>query len=62
MLHSVNSYLNVCCFVSFMTLADTEQTLVIILRDLAQRFPQELQNAVMSLPNEMSTKLRTALG
>lgn len=41
---------------------DTEQTLVIILRDLAQRFPQELQNAVMSLPNEMSTKLRTALG
>ncbi|XP_075684981.1 importin-4 [Rhinoderma darwinii] len=40
---------------------DTEQTLVILLRNLAQRFPQELQNAVMSLPDEMSSKLRTAL-
>ncbi|XP_044129078.1 importin-4 [Bufo gargarizans] len=41
---------------------DTEQTVVILLRDLAQRFPQELQSAVMSLPEEMSSKLRAALG
>ncbi|XP_069817764.1 importin-4 isoform X2 [Dendropsophus ebraccatus] len=41
---------------------DTEQILVILLRNLAQRFPQELKNAVMSLPDEMSSKLRTTLG
>ncbi|XP_056381767.1 importin-4 [Hyla sarda] len=41
---------------------DTEQILVILLRNVAQRFPQELQNAVMSLPDETSSKLRTALG
>ncbi|KAM3940229.1 importin-4 isoform 1-T2 [Leptodactylus fuscus] len=41
---------------------DTEQTIIILLRNLAQHFPQELQNAVMSLPNEISSKLHTALG
>ncbi|CAN2390731.1 ribosomal protein import into nucleus [Pristimantis euphronides] len=41
---------------------ETEQTIVILLRNLSQRFPQELQNAVMSLPDELSSKLRTVLG
>ncbi|XP_066460134.1 importin-4 isoform X2 [Eleutherodactylus coqui] len=41
---------------------ETEQTLIILLRNLVQRFPQELQNAVMSLPDDKSSKLRAALG
>ncbi|XP_073431462.1 importin-4 isoform X2 [Dendrobates tinctorius] len=40
---------------------DTEQTILLLLRNVAQRFTQELQNALMSLPDEESSKLRTTL-
>ncbi|XP_069618553.1 importin-4 [Ranitomeya imitator] len=40
---------------------DTEQTILLLLRNVAQHFPQELQNAMKSLPDEESSKLRTAL-
>ncbi|XP_075067258.1 importin-4 [Mixophyes fleayi] len=40
---------------------DTEETVVMLLRNMAQSFTQEFQNAVMSLPAETSTKLRSAV-
>nr|DBA22463.1 TPA: hypothetical protein GDO54_013489 [Pyxicephalus adspersus] len=41
---------------------DTEEALVHILRNMAQHFPQELQNTLASLPAEVSSKFRPALG
>ncbi|XP_018412184.1 PREDICTED: importin-4 [Nanorana parkeri] len=41
---------------------DTEEALVMLLRNMAQNFPQELQNALVSLPAEASSKLHSALG
>ncbi|XP_073527135.1 importin-4 [Phyllobates terribilis] len=40
---------------------DTELTILILLRNVGRHFPQELQNAMMSLPDEKSSKLRLAL-
>lgn len=41
---------------------DTEEVLIMVLRNMAQHFPQELQNAIVSLPAEASSKLRSTLG
>ncbi|XP_068094207.1 importin-4 [Hyperolius riggenbachi] len=41
---------------------DTEEALIILLRNIAQHFPQELQNALMSIPVEASSKLHSVLG
>nr|XP_033779924.1 importin-4 [Geotrypetes seraphini] len=40
---------------------ETTATLLLLLKDVAQRFPQELQNAIMSLPADKATKINTAL-
>ncbi|KAM8961445.1 importin-4 [Pelodytes ibericus] len=42
--------------------AETEMSLILLLRDLAQRFPQDLHNAMTSLPAEASSKLHGILG
>ncbi|KAM9329952.1 importin-4 [Gastrophryne carolinensis] len=41
---------------------DTQEAVVLLLRSLVQHFPQELQNSMMALPAEASTKLSSALG
>ncbi|KAL7886745.1 hypothetical protein AOLI_G00044660 [Acnodon oligacanthus] len=40
--------------------ADTQNTLVVLLRDIGQRYPQEFESAVMSLPVERRTKISAA--
>ncbi|XP_064416459.1 importin-4 [Latimeria chalumnae] len=40
--------------------SDTQNTLVFMVRDMAQRFPQEFQNAMMSLPAEAASKINMA--
>ncbi|KAM4808132.1 importin-4 [Rhinophrynus dorsalis] len=41
---------------------DTEVALILLLRNVAQQFPQDLHSAIMSLPEETAGKLHTALG
>ncbi|XP_053323898.1 importin-4 [Spea bombifrons] len=41
---------------------DTENAIILLLRDIAQRFPQDLHSALVSLPAEASSKLHTILG
>ncbi|KAM4710354.1 importin-4 [Discoglossus pictus] len=60
----INDIARVCAHVlgTKETTPETEQSLIHLLRDMVQRFPQDLQNAVVPLPPEASAKLRTALG
>lgn len=41
---------------------DTENSLILLLRDMSQRFPQELHDAMKSIPAEASSKLSAVLG
>lgn len=41
--------------------ADTQNTVVLLFRDIAQRYSQEFEGAVMSLPVEQRTKVSAAL-
>ncbi|KAB5586574.1 hypothetical protein PHYPO_G00003290 [Pangasianodon hypophthalmus] len=41
--------------------ADTQNTLVMLLRDIGQRYSQEFESALMSLPVEQRTKMTTAV-
>lgn len=40
---------------------ETQETLILLLKDVAQRFPQDLQNAMMSLTQEAVGKVNLAL-
>ncbi|XP_069490065.1 importin-4 [Ambystoma mexicanum] len=40
---------------------ETQETLILLLKDVAQRFPQELQNAMISLPQEAVGKINAVL-
>ncbi|KAI5105672.1 importin-4, partial [Silurus meridionalis] len=41
--------------------ADTQNTLVMLLRDINERYTQEFESAVMSLPAEQRTKMAAAV-
>ncbi|KAG8455383.1 hypothetical protein GDO86_001542 [Hymenochirus boettgeri] len=41
---------------------ETEEILIHLLKDMAQRFPQDLNNAILCLPEEASAKLKVAIG
>lgn len=41
--------------------SDTQNSLVVLLRDIGQRYSQEFQSAVMSLPLEQRTKISTSV-
>uniref|UniRef100_A0A6I8QP31 Importin 4 n=1 Tax=Xenopus tropicalis TaxID=8364 RepID=A0A6I8QP31_XENTR len=41
---------------------DTEETIIHLLRNMAQRFPQDLHAALLTLPEEASAKLKAVIG
>lgn len=63
------SHCNHCCcklnvlllIMCFFSISDTKNTLVMLLRDVAQGYSQEFQSALMSLPVEQRCKVSDAV-